>query len=57
MTAIDQHTPALVDLAPVCPECRAGKHRNCDGTALNETTDDITDCICPPAFHPTRSTP
>jgi hypothetical protein len=38
--------------APVCPECRAGKHRNCDGIALDERTDELVDCTCPPAFHP-----
>lgn len=42
-------------LAPVCPECRAGKHRNCDGVALDERTDEIVPCTCPPAFgHPPR---
>jgi len=33
-------------LVPVCPECRAGKHGNCDGTALDTKTDEITTCIC-----------
>ena len=32
--------------APVCPECAAGKHRNCDGTALYEATDEIGPCAC-----------
>lgn len=31
---------------PICPECRDGKHRNCAGTALDETTDEIVDCGC-----------
>jgi hypothetical protein len=31
---------------PVCPECRAGKHRNCDGDALDEATDEIVQCAC-----------
>lgn len=29
----------------VCPECLAGKHENCDGTALSED-DEIVDCRC-----------
>lgn len=36
--------------APICRECREGKHRNCDGIALDETTDDFVECRCPPAF-------
>ena len=28
------------------PDCRAGKHPACDGRALDEATDDITDCAC-----------
>ena len=31
---------------PICPECRVGKHGNCDGRALDETTDEIVDCDC-----------
>jgi hypothetical protein len=30
----------------VCPECRAGKHGNCDGTAWDETADRLVDCPC-----------
>lgn len=40
--------------APICPECRSGKHRNCDGSALDEAADDIVECRCPPAFHPEK---
>ena len=29
-----------------CPECFAGKHRNCDGTALDFVHDLITKCWC-----------
>lgn len=32
---------------PICPECVAGKHRNCDGIALDETTDTFATCCCP----------
>lgn len=32
--------------APVCPECRAGKHRNCDGSALDWASDEIVPCFC-----------
>ena len=27
--------------APICPECRDGKHRNCDGTAWDDLTGDL----------------
>lgn len=37
-------------MAAICPECRSGKHKNCDGTALDYDLDDIVDCRCPPAF-------
>jgi hypothetical protein len=30
----------------VCPECRAGKHPNCDGWAIDEL-DEVTTCQCP----------
>lgn len=43
--------------APICPECRSGKHGNCDGEALNEATDEIVACTCPPAFHPKGTRP
>lgn len=43
-----------VSISPVCPECRDGKHRNCDGVALDEAADELTTCTCPPAFHPER---
>ena len=39
---------------PIGPDCRAGKHPACDGRALDEATDDITDCTC--HCHP-RETP
>jgi hypothetical protein len=32
--------------APICPECRADKHRVCAGEALDETTDEIVECAC-----------
>lgn len=30
----------------ICPECWQDKHANCDGTALNESTDEIVECDC-----------
>lgn len=49
--------PRTITRAPVCPECRSGKHGNCDGTALDEAADDIVECTCPPAFgHDPRTT-
>lgn len=29
-----------------CPECRAGKHRNCDGQAWDDAADAPTACAC-----------
>lgn len=40
----------------ICPECRSGKHPNCDGTAFDDVADDIVECRCPPAFHPEKRT-
>lgn len=31
---------------PVCPECKQGKHGNCDGTAWSDWTDTPTYCRC-----------
>jgi hypothetical protein len=30
-----------------CPDCKTGKHNNCDGTAWDNLTDAPTDCRCP----------
>lgn len=35
----------------VCPECRAGKHRNCDGTAWDTEKDAPAPCECTDAEH------
>lgn len=37
---------ALPESGPVCPECAAGKHTNCDGTALDPAHDAIGPCAC-----------
>lgn len=34
------------NLAPVCPECRDGKHGNCDGTAWDDHEDAPASCSC-----------
>lgn len=39
-------------LRHVCPECRAGKHRNCDGTAWDDEADQATRCTCADHDHP-----
>ncbi len=49
-------TPASEHVAsgghpPICPECAAGKHPNCAGTALDETVDEIVPCACPDRTH------
>ena len=28
------------------PECRDGKHKNCDGLGFDFDTDEFTDCPC-----------
>lgn len=40
----DRRTP--VSDPAKCPECRASKHRNCDGRALDNWTDEIVACEC-----------
>lgn len=30
----------------ICRECADGKHRNCDGYAWNDKTDEIDTCEC-----------
>jgi hypothetical protein len=34
-----------------CPECAAGKHGNCDGTAWDDAADRVTSCACEFASH------
>lgn len=31
---------------PVCPECKAGKHGNCEGITWDFDTDTLTTCGC-----------
>lgn len=33
-----------------CPECKAGKHGNCDGTAM-DINDDLVPCACASRGH------
>jgi hypothetical protein len=33
-------------MSDACPECLAGKHQNCDGTAWDRERDEITTCKC-----------
>lgn len=30
----------------ICPECRAGKHDNCDGYAWDDDLDAMSTCRC-----------
>lgn len=34
-----------------CPECRAGKHPNCDGTTWNDIEDEYDWCPCTNDYH------
>lgn len=36
----------LRTLLPTCPECKTGKHGNCDGTAWDNEADELTTCGC-----------
>jgi hypothetical protein len=36
----------------VCPECKAGKHPNCTGQALDADTDTFVPCVCGNLGHP-----
>lgn len=31
---------------PICPECKAGKHVNCEGEALDTSVDEMVECYC-----------
>jgi hypothetical protein len=58
----DDKLAAALHPLPVCPECLAGKHGNCDGSAWNDAADDLDRCHCPnaahgPAHHPSPLTP
>ncbi|WP_157537659.1 hypothetical protein [Nocardioides sp. Root190] len=37
-------------LGPMCPECRNGKHANCDQIAMDEN-DELTECTCTDPTH------
>lgn len=39
----------------VCPECRAGKHQNCDGAAWDNDKDAPAPCACAALDHPAAS--
>ena len=36
---------------PSCPECRSGKHQNCDGQAWDAVKDEPTSCACAEEGH------
>ena len=42
---------------PSCPECRVGKHDNCDGGAWDLDTDEPTYCRCAADNHGRRTDP
>ncbi len=42
---------AVEESAPICPECTAGKHQNCEGQAWDNAADEPTDCACAVAGH------
>lgn len=36
----------MIDMFLWCPECKNGKHQNCDGWAL-DSADELLPCRCP----------
>lgn len=36
----------------ICPECKSGKHRNCDGIADVDEQDNFIECKCDDGPHP-----
>lgn len=34
-----------------CPECRQGKHGNCNGDSWDNEVDDFVDCACAARSH------
>lgn len=44
-------------MAALCPECRAGKHGNCDGRALDEERDQVVQCGCSDPTHTIETNP
>ncbi|MGZ0069286.1 Lsr2 family DNA-binding protein [Microbacterium arborescens] len=44
-------TVTLEPTPPVCPECVAGKHPNCDGRAWDDVADAATTCACVDSTH------
>lgn len=45
---ISQHGKSLI---PLCPECRQGKHGNCNGDSWNPNTDKRVKCPCTDISH------
>ena len=39
------------------PDCKAGKHVACSGTAWDDDRDELTSCACPCHITPTGRTP
>lgn len=37
-----------------CPECKAGKHKNCNGIADIDDQDNFLECDCDKDEHPLR---
>jgi hypothetical protein len=51
ITASDEWPGTVKPTSIRCPECAAGKHGNCDGTALDTATDEFVPCPCASADH------
>lgn len=39
----------------ICPECKEGKHRNCNGVAYVDDHDQCIACQCTEGPHPLRN--
>lgn len=36
----------MMDQTLICPECKNGKHQNCDKQAYDDATDELVPCRC-----------
>lgn len=43
--------PQELHLPPRCPECKVGKHGNCDGTTWCPVCDERVECPCSEGAH------
>ena len=47
----------IMGMPNVCPECKTGKHQNCDGRGGYDENDELVACVCDEGEHPHRTFP